>query len=342
MTKFSIIVPVYNAELYLSECIQSICAQNYRDFELLLIDDGSTDNSGKICDDYMLNDSRVKVFHQSNRGVSAARNYGIQNSAGEWLLFVDADDLIKQGVLKKLNELTHLYENAEYFCFAYDGVHNVEKVNLNDNREELIMATLKAPQEGSAFAKIPYLASVWNKAFKKNLIVRENLMFSPELIMGEDMIFNIRVQLVSNDIVLIPGNYYYYRENVNSATKGYNPKIPQRDMLFQTKLNELVTQYRLIKVKEHACLRTTLGGILVSCNSCYFKYSIKQYLKYHKDVKEFTKQTIYLNALMRIQQCNNLEVKNKIILYCLKYHLYLLAYVIKKCQGFSYKIKRGK
>ena len=94
MPKISVIVPVYNTEKYLARCIESILAQTFTDFELLLIDDGSKDNSGTICDEYAAKDSRVRVFHKENGGVSSARNMGLDNASGEWITFVDSDDIV--------------------------------------------------------------------------------------------------------------------------------------------------------------------------------------------------------------------------------------------------------
>ena len=100
----SIIVPVYNTEPFLSRCLDSILCQSFTDFELLLIDDGSTDGSGAICDDYAERDSRIRVFHKENGGVSSARNLGIDNSKGEWLYFADSDDeLLPNGLQTLVN-----------------------------------------------------------------------------------------------------------------------------------------------------------------------------------------------------------------------------------------------
>ena len=96
MPKISVIVPVYNTEKYLHRCIDSILAQTFTDFELLLIDDGSKDNSGAICDEYAAKDSRVRVFHKENGGVSSARNLGLDNVRGEWVTFVDSDDWVEK------------------------------------------------------------------------------------------------------------------------------------------------------------------------------------------------------------------------------------------------------
>ena len=103
MPNISVIVPVYNTEEYLSQCIDSILAQTFVDFELLLIDDGSTDSSGMICDKYADKDTRVIVYHKQNEGVSAARNLGIDNSKGEWITFVDSDDILYPEALSVLH-----------------------------------------------------------------------------------------------------------------------------------------------------------------------------------------------------------------------------------------------
>ncbi|MEG1313359.1 MAG: glycosyltransferase, partial [Bacilli bacterium] len=100
--KLSIIVPVYNVDKYINKCIESILAQTFTDFELLLVNDGSLDSSGSICDEYEKKDSRIKVFHKENGGVSSARNLGLENARGEWIAFVDGDDWISPEMYKKL------------------------------------------------------------------------------------------------------------------------------------------------------------------------------------------------------------------------------------------------
>ena len=107
--KISIIVPVYNVEQYLRRCIDSILNQSFADFELLLIDDGSKDKSGAICDEYAAKDSRIRVFHKENGGVSSARNIGLENARGEWLSFIDGDDVITEGYF-------NIRENLGFSC----------------------------------------------------------------------------------------------------------------------------------------------------------------------------------------------------------------------------------
>jgi glycosyltransferase involved in cell wall biosynthesis len=110
MKKISIIVPVYNAEKYISDCITSILNQTYSYFELLLIDDGSTDMSGKICDDFNYKDNRIKVIHKENGGVSSARNIGIEASSGDYIIFIDSDDSINKNMVDELVSALDKYE----------------------------------------------------------------------------------------------------------------------------------------------------------------------------------------------------------------------------------------
>ena len=112
----SIIVPVYNAEKYLHRCVDSILAQTFTDFELLLINDGSKDNSGKICDEYAAKDPRVRVFHKENGGVSSARNMGLDNAKGEWVTFVDSDDWLVHNIYEKM--LHKLVEENADLCLC--------------------------------------------------------------------------------------------------------------------------------------------------------------------------------------------------------------------------------
>ena len=116
--KLSIIIPVYNTEKYLHRCVDSVLQQNMSDYELILVDDGSTDGSGKICDEYKEKDSRVKVIHTQNQGVSKARNTGLELSSGEYIGFVDADDYIDADMYEKLIEAS-IDSNADVCCCGY-------------------------------------------------------------------------------------------------------------------------------------------------------------------------------------------------------------------------------
>ena len=128
MTRISVIVPVYNVEKYLSRCVDSILNQTFTDFECILVDDGSPDNCGKICDEYAKKDKRVKVIHKQNGGLSDARNTGLDIAGGEYIYFLDSDDYVEYNLLEKLND-TICVCNAEMIVFGYKvengGFHSV-------------------------------------------------------------------------------------------------------------------------------------------------------------------------------------------------------------------------
>ena len=141
MPKISVIVPVYNVQEYLTKCVDSILIQDFRDFELILIDDGSTDQSGLICENYLKMDGRVKVIHKENGGLSDARNVGLDCATGDFVTFIDSDDYIEQGMLSYMNELTNNL-NVELFMFNYyldEPEGRIRKKNETINEDELII-----------------------------------------------------------------------------------------------------------------------------------------------------------------------------------------------------------
>ena len=135
----SVIVPVYNVEPYLRECIESILGQTYRDFELILVNDGSTDDSGTICDEYAAQDTRIRVLHQKNSGVSVARNVGLDSVQGEYIAFVDSDDRVSKDYLAYLNDLIQI-ECADIACCDFLQNHPIEFSDIE--KDELVYDTL--------------------------------------------------------------------------------------------------------------------------------------------------------------------------------------------------------
>lgn len=178
----SIIVPVYNAEKYLPRCIDSILGQSFSDFELLLINDGSKDNSGKICDGYATNDSRVRVFHKENGGASAARNYGLDNATGNYVCFVDADDWVDKDYLKQL--LPNEEEEMVVCSIRYEENTNKNLCISNKKRnKECIESTLHQMIDHMA------VCSPCCKIMRRDIIERDQIRFDTDVSAGEDMLF---------------------------------------------------------------------------------------------------------------------------------------------------------
>lgn len=176
----SIIVPVYNAEKTLHKCVDSIIYQSYKDWELLLIDDGSSDNSAIICDKYAQLDERIKVFHKLNGGVSSARNIGLNNAKGEWITFVDSDDLLMEDAL---NLNWHLF-NEDFILFPfyiYNGNTTLNLLSFDSFGKYNIKYFLKDNLDHLIFR------NPWSKIFRRDLI--GDLRFNENMICGEDTLF---------------------------------------------------------------------------------------------------------------------------------------------------------
>lgn len=177
--KISIIVPVYNVEQYLQRCIDSILNQSFADFELLLIDDGSKDKSGTICDKYAAKDSRIRVFHKKNGGVSSARNTGLDNARGEWLSFIDGDDEITEGYFN----ICQLHEGVEVIIKPYciengDGrvtCHNNE-LNILTGRDKIFRYYVQK-RNNALWDKIIKRKTVGTKRFNTNVSIGEDFLF---------------------------------------------------------------------------------------------------------------------------------------------------------------------
>ena len=211
--KISIIVPVYNVEKYLVQCIDSILMQSFRDFELILIDDGSTDTSGLICDEYARKDSRIRVFHKNNGGVSSARNIGLINAKGDWILFLDADDWLENNALSTIINNTNNEVNLIQFNVYVINGSNKRLHNNGDGQR--FFQSLDSYYRYSR-------PELWNYCFKCEIISKLNLKFNENLNYAEDQVF-VYTYLNYSDIKVkyITAALYNYRINNTSATQGY-------------------------------------------------------------------------------------------------------------------------
>ncbi len=206
MKKVSIIIPIYNAAAWLHECIDSILSQSFQDFELLLIDDGSIDNSGEICDWYHQKDGRVFVLHKENSGVSDARNDALENASGEWLLFVDADDILLP------NALTVLYNAA--ILNRVDVVLGGSNVIVNNKEYPYHHYDLLKSDNVINYMNHPAL---WSYLIRASIIKKNRIRFISGLAYSEDTIFLATIAIKANGIAYIPECVYIYRRNDTSA-----------------------------------------------------------------------------------------------------------------------------
>lgn len=222
----SIIVPVYNVENYLRACVDSILCQSFGDYELILIDDGSTDGCPAMCDEYAVNDGRVTVIHKENGGVSDARNNGILAAHGKYLLFIDSDDFIAEDSLIKVAEvleedeetdviflnIKHYYDNG--IVKDFNGFFNKDMLYKKDHMEVLIyLASLS-----------DFTTSVCLKLIKRELLISNHILFE-KIIWGEDTDFCMKLFLCAKTYNYCGSYIYYYRKERNgSATYSFSDK----------------------------------------------------------------------------------------------------------------------
>lgn len=214
MPKISVIIPVYNVERYIEECLRSVCNQTLKDIEILCINDGSTDNSLEILKSFAQNDNRVIIIDQQNAGVSAARNKGLELSKGEYISFVDSDDYIKPDFLEKLYNKATETEADIVAC----GVTYLENGNFNA-QNHLHKQTFKTGKDiiTTINDKFSFMSSVviWNKLYSANLIKKHNIKFV-ENCRFEDNHFTFITIAIANKIALEPSTEYIYRIINNS------------------------------------------------------------------------------------------------------------------------------
>lgn len=239
--EISIIIPVYNTEKYVKKCLNSIREQSYLNWECILIDDGSTDESGKICDKYAISDSRFRVIHKKNEGVSVARNTGIQLACGKWIGFVDSDDWIEKDTYKTAYQYA-MDTNADIVQWGYcrsDGKHDYDH-HVYKNEYNI------SNFENSITEKEPYFGFVFT-LINRNLLMENNILFQTDLIMGEDYIFSLQCYLVAKKVVNIKDKcFYHYFQNPNSACHNMSKKHRLGQIVFLKKFEEMVmdTEYK--------------------------------------------------------------------------------------------------
>lgn len=231
MPKISVIVPVYNTKIeYLKKCISSIIKQTMHDIEIIIIDDGSNNGIENVCDMYKKEDERIRVIHQTNKGVSEARNNGINMAESKWITFVDADDWLEENACEKMYAYTD--DNADMIiCRTYDNIENIQKTGIYngkkiekikniDEKEELLKNIFIDKNR-----KFPGLPFVTAKLLKKDIIKSKNIFFNSNLKYGEDSLFNLNYIYASREILFIDEIIYHYRINNESVTHTWKKEI---------------------------------------------------------------------------------------------------------------------
>ena len=233
---FSVIVPAYNAAKNIGECLDSILSEKYDQFEVIVVNDGSVDDTSMIVKKILKRDGRVKLIEQENAGVSVARNVGIKQAKGEYIMFVDADDKLGAGWGKIMDYVS----NEDLVIFS-------NKIDKRWSKKDLLEIVLGYKKAGAS------ICGPFSKLCNRKFILENNILFDKNIINGEDMIFNIEAILKTDNIGLAEYSFYDYRFNLDSATKKYDEKIINSDKEFHKRLARLTEKSENLRgVREYS------------------------------------------------------------------------------------------
>ena len=235
--KLSVIIPAYNVEKYISECLDSVLVTK-KEIEVIIVDDGSKDNTLSICEDYSKKDSRVKVYSKPNGGVSSARNYGLEKVSGDYIIFVDSDDYLFEGWDALMDPLSG------------DDIYYYNKSIKGRPDKNMMLRYISGVNEENICIAGP----VW-KAYKSSFLLGNDLKFKLDLINGEDMLFNLEAILLAESYQIIDFDYYYYRQTVGQTTRRFDDRIIGSDTKFHHYLASLFREYKADE-KTAADIRT--------------------------------------------------------------------------------------
>lgn len=318
----SIIVPVYNVEQYLEKCVSSIINQTYKNLEIILVDDGATDNSGKICDELAKLDNRIKVYHKENGGLSDARNYGVEKATGEYIGFVDSDDYIDPEMYEKLYEAIKKEDVDVAECslkVIYPG-----KIELfTDEKYYKVLGKMEYLEEYLTIKKV--FGSVWTKLIKSD--VAKKLVF-PKGKLYEDTYYAYDLINIVNSFVLIDNPLYNYLMRENSITNSkFNPRIFD--------LIEIVEKFYKMTYKNYPSLKEA-----ADCRKMYAYFSVlnsivceddyknnKYYLQVISYFKENYIELLKNKHITRNRKLSIILIKLNIVLYRRVLKLYKSALV---------------
>lgn len=240
----SIIVPVYNIAEYLEACVGSILAQTYGNYEVFLIDDGSTDGSGEICDAFAAKDARIRVLHQKNAGISAARNRGLEMAQGEYLTFVDGDDLIDRRYLEVLVSAVQKYGCELAICNYLDKEGESFReapVRFEEYRKHKGKIACFTRYYEITSAGSHAFPTVWAKLIRRSIV--QDLRFHPKLTLGEDIAYMYQCYLRDISLVEVPYDGYFYVQRTGSMTRGGVPDF----------IVEALPAWRIVVRKTKGC-----------------------------------------------------------------------------------------
>jgi len=353
MEKVSVIVPVYNAENYISDCIETLIQQTYSNIEIVIINDGSTDESYRICKQYEKIDDRIKLINIENSGVSIARNIGIENSTGNYLTFVDSDDWIELNMIEfAINKAKE--DNADIVIWSYFKSFKDRELKLplvaktdadfTNDKSILIYKSIDSMYQQDKNIQTVSAGTTWCKLYKKSLIVENNIKFNPILTRAQDTIFSIKAFIQAKKIMYYNESLYHYRIT-NTSTSSGTRFIPDTLTPFNALLEEFARFKSCVNDKAEFTkvfnIRVT-KVLLWHLEHNYFHQKYRgNIMKRKKEVLNLINLDFYKFALKNVDY-SELPKKERAMVKFLKRKRILTFYIIYKLHGIVVKLKTKK
>lgn len=341
LDKVSIIIPMYNSEKYITDCINSVLNQTYKNIEVIIINDGSTDQSLSLCQEFAIKDSRVNLINIKNSGVSAARNIGIENSTGDFITFVDSDDWIKENMIElaieKIKEkkadvvMWSFYRNFPNKQVNSSFLPFKEKV-FNENKDHLFLGSIHARFGKVTESSGASIGTVWCKLYKAEIIKENNLLFNPTLTRAQDVIFSMKALNSAEKIYYFDERLYHYRISNTSTTSG-NKFIEDTNKPFDSLLAEFENfinenDFSGNKNFYNALHARAIQVLMWHLDHYYFHDQYPNKLRMmRKQIKELINKEPYKTAIEKVDR-KVLPKKERLMVALFKKRLILLFYFI--------------
>lgn len=320
----SVVVPIYNSGKYLRRCLDSLIIQTYGSIEIILVNDGSTDSSPAICDEYAAKDSRIKVIHKSNAGVSEARNTGLDAATGIYIHFTDSDDWLESNAYEILVNVAEykLCDVVRYNAYnssnavvnrvSYNGYYSGETLENDIN-----LAYIGSEKFGGEFL----LGVPWLYFIKRDLIEKNKIRFNKNLRRCEDRLFTLSTLLLTGSMVFIDDALYHYETSAGSLSNRYDPLRWEQELMYLDELKKFYTSVKSPQFAAKANLRIGNEYILraiVSVNNEFFSDNKNSFSKRYIDTKNIIENR-YVQEASRIVQTEKLGTKGRITLWMVRH-----------------------
>ncbi|WP_410533313.1 glycosyltransferase family 2 protein [Streptococcus salivarius] len=323
--KYSVIIPVYNVEKYIDRCLKSIISQNYDDLEIIVVDNGSTDSSGSICDTYANKHSNISVYHIENHGVGSARNFGLSKARGEFIYFVDSDDYLVGNLFADFAD--KLVLDLDLAVFSY---YNSFEEDLTEKQRTEKSLPFKGNYDKDGFIKIfkelflsDMLYTVWNKLYRREFLLENNLSFE-QYELGEDVRFNLNAYRNVNKVYLSQDSYYVYViGRKGSAMSSYNPKRLQYQLQELELVDSLLKDWNI----DSSNLDNTVKARILMSNIHNISKQKLPVIKKVKLVKEICKSKDMADFIR-----NDSSILNPLVKMLLRCRMYIVLIYLKRMQ----------